>query len=309
MWAALGGAALGALSKGIDFGFGAASAKMQYDMTRKLRRREYQDMMHSMKSAGLNPMLAMGATPGHSAAPSVDTGGATDLQGNVASAQESSRRSNLNKAEKSLLESQTAQTDALRDKAIAEKETAEATRDATVYNIFSQGDRNYVESDFLRGPQTARTQAETDAARKGIERTQSDIDLNVQRGLTEASTRTLQGIQGWESVARSWATAAQTRLAQAQTGETNAAKQRLEFENTQRELEADFYAPGGLGDKLRKTGMATDEINTILTNLFNIAGFLRPKGPQRGTTTTTEHYDAHGKPKGATRSNQRQTDW
>lgn len=35
---------------------------------RHLRRREYQDMMFSMKKAGLNPMLASGATPGHSAA-------------------------------------------------------------------------------------------------------------------------------------------------------------------------------------------------------------------------------------------------
>lgn len=35
---------------------------------RHLRRREYQDMMFSMKAAGLNPILASGAQPGHSAA-------------------------------------------------------------------------------------------------------------------------------------------------------------------------------------------------------------------------------------------------
>lgn len=35
---------------------------------RTLRRREYQDMVHSLKAAGLNPMLAVGASPGHSAA-------------------------------------------------------------------------------------------------------------------------------------------------------------------------------------------------------------------------------------------------
>jgi len=36
--------------------------------TRKLRKQEYQDMMYSMRKAGLNPILASGATPGHSAA-------------------------------------------------------------------------------------------------------------------------------------------------------------------------------------------------------------------------------------------------
>ncbi|WNK13636.1 MAG: DNA pilot protein [Microvirus sp.] len=39
--------------------------KGQYRLQRKGRRLEYQDMMFSMKQAGLNPILASGATPGH----------------------------------------------------------------------------------------------------------------------------------------------------------------------------------------------------------------------------------------------------
>lgn len=58
----------GLIGKALDFGFGAASGKMYEKQVRELRRSEYQDMVHSLKQAGLNPMLAMGATPGHSAA-------------------------------------------------------------------------------------------------------------------------------------------------------------------------------------------------------------------------------------------------
>lgn len=55
----------------VNFGLSVAGAQVsnarQYKYTRKARLREYQDMMSSMKAAGLNPMLAAGASPGHSA--------------------------------------------------------------------------------------------------------------------------------------------------------------------------------------------------------------------------------------------------
>lgn len=63
------GALFGSLSGGLmNWGFANKSAQNYKSSVRHLRRREYQDMMFSMKKAGLNPILASGATPGHSAA-------------------------------------------------------------------------------------------------------------------------------------------------------------------------------------------------------------------------------------------------
>lgn len=53
---------------GINFWIGGKRQDQYKSAVRHLRRREYQDMMFSMKKAGLNPILASGATPGHSAA-------------------------------------------------------------------------------------------------------------------------------------------------------------------------------------------------------------------------------------------------
>lgn len=54
--------------KGLDYGIFRKMRDDYASQVRHLRRREYQDMMFSMKAAGLNPILASGATPGHSAA-------------------------------------------------------------------------------------------------------------------------------------------------------------------------------------------------------------------------------------------------
>lgn len=73
-----------------DRGFNYGMYRMQRDdyasQVRHLRRREYQDMMFSMKAAGLNPILAAGAAPGHSAAymgHGVADGGGVDLAGAI----------------------------------------------------------------------------------------------------------------------------------------------------------------------------------------------------------------------------------
>lgn len=71
--------------KGVDWAIYNKQRGQYASQVRHLRRREYQDMVHSMKEAGLNPVLAVGATPGHSAAymgrgltqsPGVDVAGA-----------------------------------------------------------------------------------------------------------------------------------------------------------------------------------------------------------------------------------------
>jgi len=61
--------------RGMDYAIGSLGGmpdskarKNQIHDIRTLRRREYQDMVHSLKAAGLNPLLAVGASPGHAAA-------------------------------------------------------------------------------------------------------------------------------------------------------------------------------------------------------------------------------------------------
>lgn len=57
---------------GMNWGIASMARNRYASQVRHLRRREYQDMMFSMKQAGLNPILAGGAQPGHSAAMNMD---------------------------------------------------------------------------------------------------------------------------------------------------------------------------------------------------------------------------------------------
>lgn len=57
----------GLLMGGFNYALGQKSRSQYAAQVRHLRRREYQDMMFSMRKAGLNPILAGGATPGHAA--------------------------------------------------------------------------------------------------------------------------------------------------------------------------------------------------------------------------------------------------
>jgi len=79
----LGGLGTSLFGKAVDFGFGAASNAMYEKQVRELRRTAYQDMMHSMKAAGLNPVLAAGASPGGASAAQIATG-MTDAAGAIA---------------------------------------------------------------------------------------------------------------------------------------------------------------------------------------------------------------------------------
>lgn len=72
----IGGSAWDSLWGGITTGnWGGTSKerKNQIHDIRTLRRREYQDMVHSLTQAGLNPVLAVGASPGHATAQQVQT--------------------------------------------------------------------------------------------------------------------------------------------------------------------------------------------------------------------------------------------
>lgn len=54
-----------------NWGGTSKERKNQIHDIRTLRRREYQDMVHSLTEAGLNPVLAVGASPGHASAQQV----------------------------------------------------------------------------------------------------------------------------------------------------------------------------------------------------------------------------------------------
>lgn len=67
--------------KGLEWAVSSMARNRYASQVRHLRRREYQDMMFSMKQAGLNPILAAGASPGHSAAMMQQTGGGSGSAG------------------------------------------------------------------------------------------------------------------------------------------------------------------------------------------------------------------------------------
>lgn len=80
--------------KGVDYAIGSLGGmpdskarKNQIHDIRTLRRREYQDMVHSLTQAGLNPILAVGASPGHASAQMLPPDlGSTGSSGGVGSA-------------------------------------------------------------------------------------------------------------------------------------------------------------------------------------------------------------------------------
>lgn len=79
---------------GLNYGLFRAQSKNYASQVRHLRRREYQDMMFSMKAAGLNPILASGATPGHSAG-MMDAGNQPSSSAGVGSAMAANRQAGV----------------------------------------------------------------------------------------------------------------------------------------------------------------------------------------------------------------------
>lgn len=296
-----GGAALGLASKGIDFGLGVASSKMQYDMTRKLRRREYQDMMFSMRKAGLNPMLAMGSSPGHSAIAPPSTGGPMDLQRDVASAQESSRRTKLNDYERDLLKAQREAAISGALKADAERATAEATRDATVAEIQARVNSLNAGTAFTSGPNTAATWglAELRGQEKGLveARTQTEglqQTLLSSQNLTEQQRQILVGNQADLTKFESELAQARTILVGAESDATSARARQVDLENVARQIAAD-YMQTGTGRALKMAGLAFDDLVSMVERVLA----LRPKKTSTSTGEDTTHYDQKGRVKGS----------
>lgn len=170
------GAATGILGKGIDFGASVGAAQLNYEMTRKLRQKQYQDMMFSMREAGLNPVLAAGASPGSSATQPIGSG-PTDLT----SGAESARRSAKLSSEKALIQAQEKTALAGARKAEAEALTAEAVRDATVRG-------KTAEADFAEGSlksRIAQTRAAYEVTANTSRLTNRELELDLPKILAD----------------------------------------------------------------------------------------------------------------------------
>jgi len=181
---AVGNELLGAASSIGGAAFNAA-------MTRSLRRTAYQDQMHSMRQAGLNPILAAGAQPGYA-----NTGTAnvkTDIAG---SAQRLAEVSKLPQ-QKAVLAAQNTQALASARQAEAQADTAEAIRDAQVEELreraaghragaFKDTTGGY-ENQADTGLKTAEREAGLPEARADLARRQSDrISADLLSGLPAA---------------------------------------------------------------------------------------------------------------------------
>lgn len=136
-----------AISGPINYGFGQLSASRQKSAVRHLRRREYQDMMYSMKAAGLNPMLASGATPGHSAV-SAGATGSSDIGSGMAkgaeagtSAKKAPSEIDVNTAKKGMIDEEKLNEIYGRANILQEYDMTKADIAATNQGILESGSR------------------------------------------------------------------------------------------------------------------------------------------------------------------------
>lgn len=88
----------------VDFGFQQAGAAMSYKYARKLRRKAYQDTVHSMRQAGLNPILA--ARQGPAATLATPMPAAMQTAGNMARLEASGAAKTQSETAKNLARSQ-----------------------------------------------------------------------------------------------------------------------------------------------------------------------------------------------------------
>lgn len=178
-------AALG--SSALSFGSDYASMLLSAETQRDLRRSQYQDQMHSMKEAGLNPILAYGGSPGSGSAPQM-RGGGKDAATSASDLLSASATRKLQKHQEGLVGAQ-------QRKAEAEATTAEAIRDAQKAALEAKAAEDQAQADTHnqnRDNVVAKTRSE-------YERTAAEGQLAAQRrdrGFTDAQIRDMNSRAG-----------------------------------------------------------------------------------------------------------------
>ena len=298
---AFGGALSSIGSKALDFGAGAAASAMQYKMTRKLRRREYQDMMHSMRHAGLNPILAAGATPGHSTIAAPDTGGPTDIQGNIASAQESSRRQNLNAAEKELIGAQTTSAKAMAEKATQDAAASKYLMEAERLKLLSEVRSLGVQSDFTAGPNTAATWGLAELRGQESMLTQAKTQtegltqtLLTSRNISERASAALMNDQAALAQMETTLGEAKTKLVAIEQSKATAEQKAIEMANVKRAIES-AWMNGPVGRRLQQFNIAAGQILGPISDLLKMAPEVGPSSKDKRAASSRARN--HGQPK------------
>lgn len=247
----LGQAAAGIGTTGIGFAgpafswaLGNKSANRYKSAVRHLRRREYQDMMFSMRKAGLNPILASGASPGHAQPMANSAPAAADLAGAFSKGAQSWRDSEKLPSE-------------------IKKMTAEKIAKEEQAGLFSAAAHTERERPVL--------------VRSTIDNIRADTDLKAE--------------QKAEAYASSMAKLKQAGVFEGSAKEIEARIDKIRQEEAARKLDEEFY------DSTR--GRIHREASRWL-ELIGLGSGTVPHSARSKSTETIEHYDAHGKPKGAT---------
>jgi hypothetical protein len=251
-----------------------------HDM-RFLRRREYQDQMYSMREAGLNPILAAGATPGHSAVSTTNSQMGTSQSAGIgsslasaASARAANRQAGVREKllpfEQDLVEANvsTAQAGA------REKEALAAIAELTLYDqqdrirAAAESDRasaglSTARQHLVEGPETRLTEAREQLAKS--ERLLRDVQSRVAQVITPAQVAQLMGA---------------ARLAASTTDLNKQNAARLQYQNVVNKIEAD----------LRKTGVGENSLKfkMIMRDIYDAFAPFMGENTEREESSTTE---------------------
>lgn len=184
----------GLFSSALDFGLGRANAAMDAKITRGLRRTVYQDQMHSMRQAGLNPILAAGQQPGMGLGINTPTP-KSDLEG-------SAKDLWLAKAQKDATLAQAREAEAKADTAEMLRQSQKDLLDAQARDTALSGDLkasdkvfrpdfNRLTNEFL-SKRGFNVEADTLSKQAGIDIAQQQLEANVpaaQAGSLRASAK------------------------------------------------------------------------------------------------------------------------